>query len=197
LKAVIKFGLSRKVFIFKVLFFISFLFCQNLFAESWGGQYSYGNADFAGQLSKNIAPVSNFEILTLFGHAKEYSLKYYLSINAISTKVTHQGNVFPYPENSSLKVLAFLFVANLCHDPELIKWQVCGGIGQGTVNVNEANFRNDYGTWNYQLQLNYHYHHKIYFFTQIKYIGKVEIQTNGNDVQFGFYTYTLGLGYRF
>jgi hypothetical protein len=181
----------------KLIFLITLFFSQNLLAESWGVQYSYGRADFSGQLSKNVSPVWNFEIQTLFGHAKEYPLKYYLSINVVSTKVSHQGNIFPYPENSSLKLLAFLFVANLCHDPELTKWQICGGIGQGTVNVNSTNFRNDYGTWNYQLQLNYLYHHKIYFFTQTKYVGKVEIQTNGNDAAFGFYTYTLGLGYRF
>ena len=166
-------------------------------SANWGLQYSYGKANFAGDLSKDESNLHNFQILTLFGHANKWPLKYYLSIDSISTKVTHVGQKFPFPEKATLKILAFLFVANLCHDKEQLKWQFCAGLGQGTVNVNADHVRSDYGSWNYQLQLNYLYRPDFYFFTQTKYIGKVEIENNGVNGAFGFYTYTLGLGYLF
>jgi hypothetical protein len=72
---------------------------------------------------------------------------------------------------------------------------LCGGIGQGTVNVNGDDNRRDYGTWNYQTSLRFFPYKGLSVGLLGKYVGRVEQQVNGRDSQFTFMSLAGSVGW--
>jgi hypothetical protein len=118
-----------------------------------------------------------------------------LSLDVLSTKTHHDGNVFPYRQDDEIRILAFLFLPTACLRYIGLDIQACGGIGQGTVNVNTSENRQDYGTWNYQLDLKWG--HDIVIGLMTKFVGKIEQRVEGKDSEFSFESLGVSLGKTF
>jgi hypothetical protein len=119
-----------------------------------------------------------------------------LAINVIVLKTTHSGVDFPFPAGAKLNILAFLFVPTLCYLPT-DAFDVCAGIGQGTVNVNSGDNRRDYGTWNYQAIARYYVAPQAYVQLLGKYVGRVEQRESGKNSYFSFAGLGIGTGWDF
>lgn len=185
---------NRLGIVFFLLFITLFVHAAN-FENQWGLQYSLGPSNFIGDLSNESNAVTHdFQIQTMFIQNSKKTIEAYLAIDVLSLSAKHTGNRFPYPEQSNLHILAFLFIPTVCNYPN--QWQYCFGIGQGTVNVNEGSNRRDYGTWNYQALIKYALHRKWWITFMGKYVGRIEQRTNDVDGDFSFTTFALGITYR-
>ena len=186
----------------KLLYFIFTCFLASLTKVSFAGgeiATSYSRARFLGDLStEKSAPLYGFH----FRHWHEpqglsplLNLKAGLSLDVLSIKTRHDGNVFPYRQDEEIRILAFLFLPTVCLHSNNLDMQVCGAIGQGTVNVNTDDNRQDYGTWNYQADLKWGQEIMIGLMT--KFVGKVEQRVEGRDSEFSFASLGVSLGKTF
>lgn len=165
-------------------------------APAVGVQYAALAARFVGDLGVDEPTLAHsVQIEALFVDADDWPLRGYLAIDVFWTGATHRGDVFPYPAGAELDVLGFLFIPHLCWRPA---WPVaaCGGIGQGTVNVNAPRDRRDWGTWNYQLRVEAEPVEHLSVFALGKYVGQVEQQVAGRDGAFALLMLGGGLGAR-
>lgn len=168
------------------------------FVRHFGVQYSAGSASFIGDLrGPDVVFVQDIQAKVLHVSTLEDHLRYYLAIDVLITGAEAEGGAFlGYPDGAELKVLSFLFIPMVCGAPNAAL-QVCCGIGQGTVNVNAARDRRDWGTWNYQAQLDVSPRPWLQFFALGKFVGAIEQQVDGVDSEFSFYTLTGGAGLTF
>ena len=157
---------------------------------------SIGTSSFSGDLS-NENSATNYEIQfhTLFLKSKRLPIEAYLSIEAMFMRAELKSiNGFPFNTTETAKINTFLFAPTVCNTGTL---QICFGLGQGTVNVNQEKTQRDYGTWNYRLLLKYALNKKIKAFSQIKYIGKVEVVNGSTEGHFSIFPISAGLSYKF
>jgi hypothetical protein len=168
------------------------------FARHFGVQYSAGIASFIGDLrGPDVVFVQDIQAKVLHVSTLEDHLRYYLAIDVLITGAQAEGGAFlGYPDGAELEVLSFLFIPMVCGAPNAVL-QVCGGIGQGTVNVNAERDRRDWGTWNYQAQIDVSPWPWLQFFALGKYVGAIEQQVDGVDSSFSFFTLTGGAGLTF
>lgn len=160
-----------------------------------GIQLSSGAARFSGDLSNDdTQAVVDLQIETLFVRASKLPLMGYLAIDALFTSASITQPAFPFKRGEELQVRAFLFIPHLCVLPsDMVLF--CGGIGQGTVNVNGDGNRRDYGTWNYQTSLRFFPYKGLSVGLLGKYVGRVEQQVNGKDSQFTFMSLAGSVGW--
>lgn len=158
-----------------------------------GVQYTPLAARFVGDLTDQTTLAHSVQIKTLYLDAETLPLRAYLAIDTLWTTAEHRGETFPYPAGAELDVLGFLFIAHLCWRPAL-PLRVCGGLGQGTVNVNAARDARDWGTWNYQLQLDYDLSPHLSLIALGKAVGRVEQQVDGRDASFTLLMAGGGIG---
>lgn len=159
-------------------------------------RYHVGVAGFLGDLSDDRGGIVNeAEVDTLFVQRPDGHLRGYLGITALWTHAAHDGTAFPFDTDADLRILGFLFVANLCARPDA-PLAVCLGLGEGTVNVNEPGDRRDYGTWNYLARLDVEPWKGLVLTAQGRFIGQVEQQVAGVDSQFSFWTAQAGVGWQ-
>ena len=133
---------------------------------------------------------------TLYVRSRSGRLSGHLSIDTLWTHTQHDGEQFPFPADAQLKVLSFLFVANLCWQP-VQALSGCLGLGEGTVNVNAPQHRRDYGTWNYAAELDWRLASGLSLVARGRFIGRVEQQVDGVNAAFSLYTATGGLSWTF
>ena len=164
---------------------------------SFGVLLSAGSGAFIGDLSNEKGTtVVDLQLELLFVRANTLPLSGFLTINALFTSTHHTGSQFPYDDNAELTIRSFLFIPHLCgHLGDAVEF--CGGIGQGTVNVNSEGQRRDWGTWNYQLMARFHLWKGVSAALIAKYVGKVEQEVDGVGSDFSFLTGQAGLGWRF
>jgi len=148
-----------------------------------GVQYGPMVARFIGDLSDETTLGHSVQIKTLYIDAETLPIRAYFAFDIMWTATEHRGDRFLYPAGAELDVLGFLWRPNLCWHPDL-PIEICGGIGQGTVNVNAEKDRRDWGTWNYQLQLDVALADHITVFAQGKYVGEVEQEIDGVPAAF-------------
>ena len=168
------------------------------FARHFGVQYSAGIASFIGDLrGPDVVFVQDIQAKVLHVSTLEDHLRYYLAIDVLITGAQAEGGAFlGYPDGAELEVLSFLFIPMVCGAPNAAL-QVCGGLGQGTVNVNAERDRRDWGTWNYQAQIDVSPWPWLQLFALGKYVGAIEQQVDGVDSSFSFFTLTGGAGLTF
>lgn len=186
----------------KLLYFVFACLLASLtkicFAE---GEFaiSYSRAKFLGDLStEKSAPLYGFHLrhwLEPQALSPLLDLRTGLSLDILSVKTRHDGNVFPYRQDDEIRILAFLFLPTFCLHSNDLDLQLCGAIGQGTVNVNTSDNRQDYGTWNYQADLKWG--HEITIGLMTKFVGKVEQRVEGKDSEFSFESLGISLGKMF
>lgn len=163
-----------------------------LLAPAIGVQYAPLIARFTGDLSAETTFAQSVQIKTLYVDAATLPLRGYFSIDVMWTGTRHTGTRFAYPANSDLDVLGFMFRGNLCWTPDG-PLDVCLGLGNGTVNVNAAKDRRDWGTWNYQLQVDYALGDTLGVFALGQYIGEAEQEIDGVAASFTMLTAGGGL----
>jgi len=164
-----------------------------------GLSYSAGASGVTGDLGPQFgALVQDFALETLFLQTRSERLQANLSINTLVTSATHDGDRFPFPADADLRVLSFLFVANLCYRPgESHGLGLCLGLGEGTVNINAPEDRRDYGTWNYRAGVDLALTDHLLLTANARFIGSVEQQVGGVDGAFSVYTAEGGVGWRY
>lgn len=118
-----------------------------------------------------------------------------LSFDVLRTEAIQREGAFPYDSGDRLDVLAFLLLPQLCGEARA-GTEVCGGIGLGTVNVNTAGDRQDYGTWHYEAAARQDLTAALQLEVAAKYIGKVEQTRAGEDAAFWFVTYGAGISWK-
>lgn len=159
--------------------------------------YSAGVMGFVGDLSEDPARwVQEAQVETLFVRNASGRLGGHLAIAALWGETHHDGVAFPFPEGADLKVLSFVFVANLCWR-SLPALEGCLGLGEGTVNINAPGNRRDFGTWNYAAELAWSPVPRLSVVGRGRFIGSVEQQVDGEDAAFSLYTGTAGLRWAF
>ena len=158
-------------------------------------QYTAGVASFIGDLrGPDPLFVNDVQIKVLHMSALEDRLRFHMAIDVLFMGARAEGGAFAgYDDGAELRVLSFLFIPSVCGVP-VPSIQVCAGIGQGTVNVNAEGDRRDWGTWNYQLQVDYAPLPWLQLIALGKYVGAVEQEVRGVDSQFSFVTATGGVG---
>lgn len=147
-----------------------------------GVQYAALAARFVGDLSAQTTLAHSVQIKAMYIDGAEWPLRAYLAIDTFWTGAQHQGDAFGYPPGADLDVLGFLFIPHLCWRPEL-PLTACLGLGQGTVNINAARDRRDWGTWNYQLQLDVALGDHATAFVIGKAVGRIEQAIDGVQAQ--------------
>jgi hypothetical protein len=159
--------------------------------------YSAGVVGFLGDLSNDRARVlQEVQVETLFLRNASGRLGGHLAIAALWGDMHHDGDAFPFPEDADLKLLSFLFVANLCWRP-VPSLEGCLGLGEGTVNINTPGHRRDYGTWNYAAEIDWNPIARLSVVARGRFIGAVEQQVEGVDADFSLYTATAGVAWTF
>lgn len=161
-----------------------------------GVQYAALGARFVGDLTQRTELAHSVQIKTLFIDGDDWPLRAYLAIDTVWTSTRHDGTRFPYPAGAELSVLGFLFIPHLCWRPSA-PVQVCGGLGQGTVNVNAEGHRRDWGTWNYQLQVDVPLGQYASVFALGKSVGEVEQEVDGAPAAFTVLMLGGGVGGQF
>lgn len=147
-----------------------------------GVQYAALATRFVGALSDETTLAHSVQIKALYLDGAEWPLRAYLAIDTFWTATRHAGDRFPYPADAELDVLGFLFIPHLCWRPEL-PLTACLGLGQGTVNINAARDRRDWGTWNYQLQIDVALGDHATAFALGKAAGRIEQAVDGEPAQ--------------
>lgn len=161
-----------------------------------GLQFGGAAAVFLGDLNQRTElPVLDFQIKTLF--YKNGAFMSYLAIDVLTLSTINQSERFLFASDANLRVLAFLFIPHVCYLAASQHVSICGGIGQGTVNVNSDSNRRDYGTWNYQVQVDYYVADGWSVGLQAKYVGRVEQEIDGVDSFFTFVTAGLSVGWMY
>jgi len=147
-----------------------------------------GRSHFFGDLtSDSSAPTIAFS--TRITESKKIA-RIGLGIHIVHVKTHHSGENFPFIHEDKLAILSFLFTPVICSPGKLY---VCGAIGNGTVNVNSINNRQDYGSWNYHSLVSYKFLARWSASFGAKYIGRVEQQINGKDAYFSFVSVLAGI----
>lgn len=159
---------------------------------SVGIQYTPLATWFTGDLSQQLELGHSVQIKTLYVDGDAWPLRAYLAIDTIWSGTTHEGERFPYPADSALDVLGFLFIPHLCWLPTESA-AVCAGLGQGTVNVNADRDGRDWGTWNYQLQIDVALTDHLSAVAVGKVVGRVEQLVDGRHSQFTLFMLGGGL----
>lgn len=176
-------------------FFISLALQPLSYAKKISFSYGIGGSKFHGDLSRDsFRPTHLLSVGWPFYQFENKSYYAYLQTELGMTNTAHDGLDFPYGPKASLRILHFLFIPTICK--VWTRTHLCGGIGQGTVNVNSHGNRRDYGTWNYVAALKYQIHKDLYALLSTKYVGKVEQQVAGKDTFFSYSTYLLGIEIR-
>lgn len=157
-----------------------------------GVQYAPMAAHFTGDLSDSTRLAHDVQIKTFYIDAKRWPIRSYVAIDVMWTSAEHTGDRFAYPAGAELNVLAFLFRLNTCWRPSA-RFDLCLGLGQGTVNVNADRDRRDWGTWNYQLQSDVALTDTFSVFAIGQYIGEVEQEIAGRPASFTILTAGGGL----
>ena len=142
------------------------------------GEYSagYGVAAFHGDLSKDqSAPVASFQMrfFSHFQNEETRSAPGFAGFEVVLANTVHNGHFFPYRDNAHLSLLGFFMTPGICVDTVPIL-NICASIGIGTLNLNSKNNRQDYGTWNYQLDGSIQITNATFFRLALKKIGDVE-----------------------
>ncbi len=161
-----------------------------------GVQYAPLAARFVGDLTDDVALAHSVQLKLMYIDGEDWPLRAYLAIDTFWTSATHRGGRFDYPRGAEVDVLGFLFIPHLCWRPEL-PLTACAGLGQGTVNVNAARDRRDWGTWNYQLQVDLALGEYASAFVLGKAVGQVEQETDGQPAAFSILMLGGGLGGHF
>jgi hypothetical protein len=162
-----------------------------------GLQYSLAASSFFGDLSTNKTQWTHDFQLTFFHfNSADWPLEYYVAIDTLFTDAQNTGNKFSYPTDSRIRILAFLFIVNIC-SKDLTPINFCVGLGQGTVNANTVPEQRDWGTWNYQLLAKYTLKPEFSIHALAKYVGRVEQVVNTQYAYFSFISWGLGGEYLF
>jgi hypothetical protein len=165
--------------------------------QTLGIGYSAGVMGFLGDLSEDQARlVQEAQLETLYLKSASGRVRGHLAIGALWGHTQHDGEAFPYPPKAPLQLLSFLYVANLCWQPAS-ELRGCLGLGEGTVNINARDFRQDYGTWNYAAELAWRPVPKLSVVARGRFIGAVEQQVKGVNAEFSLYTATAGVAWTF
>ncbi len=151
---------------------------------------TYGKARFFGDLSdEQSAPIRTLSTRIM---QQQDKIVWGLGIQVLSTSTHHTGNDFPYEKNSQLKLLSFFFTPVVCSIGQVF---VCAAMGNGTVNVNAAKHRQDYGSWTYQGNLALKVLDSFAVYFGITYVGRVEQQIAERRSEFSFLSMLVGLTY--
>ena len=178
------------------LLFLIFLSHFNAVADSqFGVAVSVGQSPFLGDLSGETSFSYEVQIHTLFYESTSLPLEGFVAFEAMFVEASLSSeSVFPFSTSEKLRINTFLIAPTVCN---VGVFQFCLGLGQGTVNINQNLVKRDYGTWNYRGLLRYQVFEKFKLFAQVKYIGKVEIQSGTTRGHFTLLPITGGLAYRF
>ncbi len=156
------------------------------------GAILYGTSKIVGDLdpSDSRNPVSTYRYLLQTDSPNSWGV----GIHVISSSLSAATSEFPFEEKESVAVLSFLFVPTICTGSN---YQICSGIGQGTVNTNSKKQRRDYGSWNYHIHGHVPIGNSINLEGQFSYVGKVEIETEEGASEFSLIASSLGASYLF
>jgi hypothetical protein len=113
-------------------------------------------------------------------------------IDYSKTSLSNNGAGFTLESEKDLDVSTISFIPSLCHLAS--KMQLCGGIGQGTVNVNGTEERRDFGSWTYTAAAKFFWD-QYSFMTMARYVGQIEETTAEGDREMGFKSLGIGIGY--
>ena len=161
----------------------------------FGVQVSSGAAVFLGSLAEGeVSPFLDLQIEALFLRADTLPLLGYVAFEGLWMQTTQRGTAWPFGQGEEVSVLAFLFIPTLCAQAggHVL---FCGGIGQGTVNVNGEGEERDYGTWNYQASVKVFPTEQVSLSLVGKYVGRVEQRMASQYRYFTFLSAGLGAGW--
>lgn len=119
---------------------------------------------------------------------------WYTGFEIFRSEATHDGRRFPYADQATLSLLGFFFTPGICQGFEVI--EICASIGIGTLNVNSQGNRQDYGTWNYQVESKYRIGELFFAQIDAKKIGDIEQTVEGRAAHFWLTSILFSLGYR-
>jgi hypothetical protein len=186
----------------RLLLVLTLLFPLPVLAASRAGfGFSQGIANFNGDLGyAGKSTVSLLQLHYLSGIEADsvlsqalYGIDLGISFEVLSSSAVHNG-VFPFGSGEHLRLLGFLLMPTICALTSA-PVQICASLGLGTVNMNGAQNRQDYGSWNYQLAINYGFYKGLALRGAVKYVGQVEQTAAGNPSEFGFTSWLFGLSW--
>jgi len=153
-----------------------------------------GVANFAGDLSDGTG-----EGMAAYGFGDREIVESALAsfglwFDVLTTSTRHHAQGFPYQDEEKLNLLVFQLMPSMCVN----KWEnvrSCFSLGLGTVNVNSPKDRQDYGSWHYEWSADWRFMESVSVGFVTKYVGKVEQRRSGDDAEFWFWNYALGVSY--
>lgn len=182
----------------KLFFFAGSLIFAPAQARCGATQISIGSGAtvFHGDLSSQAAAVSYGALLRETGSKPDDAAKvsWFTGFEIFSSETTHDGSRFPFVEQARLSLLGFFISPGLCLGLDLT--DICGALGIGTLNVNSRNNRQDYGTWNYQIDAKYWLSERFFGQIAAKKIGDVEQTVGGRASLFWLTTFVLSAGFQ-
>lgn len=113
-------------------------------------------------------------------------------IDYSKTSLNNKGSGFALESEEDLSVSTIAFIPSFCH--LATKVQLCGGIGQGTVNVNGSEERRDFGSWTYTAAAKFFWD-QYSIMTMARYVGQIEEESDGLEREMGFKSVAVGIGY--
>jgi len=180
----------------------TFIFAVSMASQADGQTevtIAHGRAAFYGDLStQKSTPAwlvqSRLQMPTLV--SKDSWMTWFFGLEMFQTKTIHEHSRFPFPAKSDLHFVGFFFSTGTCmRGTEYLA--ACASIGQGTLNTNADDNRQDYGTWNYQLDLKYEVTPVISVAYLVKKIGDIEQTTTGRASHFWLVVQLMGVSYSF
>ena len=187
-----------------LLFIITLFFLKPAFGSETNSEiiFSTGNARILGDLggdasstvfmlqsrstSSRTIPMWTDIIRTEIG----------IGIDLIYLERRNGPSEFLFSPDTSMVMKGIFLIPTACFFRN-VDYRLCFGLGNGTLNTNTAKNRQDYGTWNYQIDGHIQLTDKVMLKLISKYIGKIEQRIAERDSSFSLGILAMGLGVRF
>lgn len=158
---------------------------------------AHGRAAMHGDLStEKSAPLSLLQArqnLPFHRPLEALDFSSYFGFEILQSEAAAKSTPFPFEAGSSLKFLGFFMTPGFCIRSGL-PFEMCAGIGIGTLNVNARDNRQDYGTWNYETAVRYPFGDGFFVRVAGKKVGDVEQTSRGRSAHFWMTSWLLAIG---
>jgi hypothetical protein len=173
---------------------VSCVMFSSFAAEAMEFRFISGMANFQG----NLSSATNERMNAFgFGHrdiVQSNFATFGLGFDVLTTSTRHEANGFSFADEEELNLLVFQLMPSVCAE----RWhdvRTCFALGLGTVNVNSPKDRQDFGSWHYEWSVDWRAIDEMSIGFVTKYVGKVEQRMDGEDAEFWFWNYALGITY--
>lgn len=130
--------------------------------------------------------------LTMFGPVERTRVG--IGIDVLSAQFRINSTPFPFDEGNYVNIVGLYLTPTTCFYSHT-DYRVCLGIGLGSLNLSSKDNRQQYGSWNFQIDLHHQFMPDFFVKAIWKSIGDISQRVAGRPASFGLQTFSVGIGF--